>query len=102
MKRFSDVNTKIKIELEDRNGNVAQYELRHIGPKAMKGLQKRAKEVKEDGEMAIDVGLEQMVMFFGGKPDDYEKYSVTTIMAVIKYIWDEINGGKQAPEQEIK
>jgi len=102
MKRFSDVNTKIKIEIEDREGDVQEFELQHISPKIMKQLQQRTKEIKDSPDVAIDVGMEQMALFFGGVPDDYEKYSIATITQVIKYIWEQISGGKSLAEQEKK
>ena len=104
MKRFSDINSKIKIEIEDREGNIQGYELQHLSPKKMKELQKRAAEVKknEDPALAIDVGMEQMVAFFGGKEEEYEKYSIQTILAVIQYMWEQINSGKSQAEQERK
>ena len=101
IKRFSDLENVIEIEIEDINGEVKKLKTNHISIEKAKNIAKTAKIDKNDTDSIFEAALEQMTQFFGGEKKDYKDYSAITLTQVIKYISGELYS-KKLPKTEEK
>lgn len=93
MKKFIDDYKPIEIELEDSEGNKAVIKSKKTTLKMIKEIEKLEAENK-----TVDVATKLLSMVFGGKPEDYERYSIPLLLDVINYWRDQIQNPTKATE----
>jgi hypothetical protein len=89
MKRFTDNYEPIEIELMDKAGNIT----------ALKSQFMTQKDWAEIGELKTDGSSTQncktMAKVYGGKPEDYLKYSTDILVDAIKYYNEQLGKNPQ-------
>lgn len=103
MKTFSDNLKPIEVELIDNKGNSTKKIARFLSVGDCEEISKKFKEAGEDGtgEKSYKILREQMCYIFGGKAEEYRKYSPKLIKDVLGYVTEEIiNPTKEIQEEK--
>lgn len=107
VKTFSDNREPIQVELIDNKGNKITKTAKFLSNDECKRLGKIFTEMsaKEDDPEANEKNLngiqEQMAFIFGGKSNDYGKYSPALMKDVIVYIMGEAVNPTAKVQEEV-
>lgn len=87
MKTFSDNLEVIEVKLKDKDGNEQILKARYLTIKDLKRFDEiiNNPEKEDDG---FDLICRRMAFVFGGKKEDYYKYSMPLINGVMEYVKD--------------
>lgn len=83
MKTFDDSLEHIEVKLKDKDGNEEIKKAKYLTIYDLKEMDKLL-EGKDEGN--FDIICKRMAYIFGGKPEDYGKYSFPLLRSVIDYI----------------
>lgn len=77
----------IQVEIQDIEGNSVILTAKSISRKTLIGINKAVEEYKSE-----DMLNQQMVVIFGGKPEDYDNIDIRVIKNVLQRVTEEITG----------
>lgn len=103
MKTFSDNLKPIEVELIDNKGNSIKKIARFLSVGDCEEISKKYTGAGDDitGEKSFKILREQMAYIFGGKAEEYRKYSPKLVKDVLAYITNEIvNPTKEIQEDK--
>lgn len=77
----------IQVEIQDIEGNSVILTAKSISRKTLIGINQAVSDYKSE-----DMLNQQMVVIFGGKPDDYDNIDLRVIKNVLQRVTEEITG----------
>lgn len=102
MQKFVDDYIPVELELVDENGMVSRLKSQKITIGKLRRLRAIDKMIKDKSSVTDNLELifEQIIMFFGGKIEDYDSFTVKQITDAITYIGNYVKNPQSLQEQQ--